>query len=111
MDHTIAQAPALPAVTFKDGLGERFHVVNLQNETLEVLALNSELAALPTLEGGLRERIARLAAFRNDAFGHIRGVTRLGKKTSGPVVMSAHVPGARLSDILTFAKERQTPFE
>ena len=55
---------------FRDGLGERRHLDSpTGNEALEQLCLRNELAAVPSFEFALRERVSHLASFRHPQFG------------------------------------------
>ena len=88
---------------FRDGLGER--VLEFDREhcrTLEALHLRPEFAAF---EEGLATQIAALDSFRHRNFTRIRGLSGAPGRL---VMLSDHVPGMRLSEILTTAAERQT---
>jgi len=93
---------------FVDGLGERRQIVDpTGNETIELLCLRSELAAVPSFEFALRERVSRLANFRHSSYGRVRSVERLADRETALAVVSDHTEGVRLSDMLVNAEERR----
>jgi PEGA domain len=93
---------------FRDGLGERRHMAGpAGNETLEQLCLRSELAAVPSFEFALRERVSRLASFRHPQFGRARGVERLTDHDATLAVVSESTAGVRLSDLIANADQRR----
>lgn len=97
-----------PAAAFVDGLGERRQIVDpTGNETIELLCLRNELAAVPSFEFALRERVSRLASFRHSSYGRVRSVERLADRETALAVVSDHVDGVRLSDMLVNAEERR----
>jgi serine/threonine protein kinase len=99
-------------VTFRDGLGERRHVVDpTGSEALEVLCLRGELSSVPSFEFALRERVSHLAQFRHAYYGRVRGVERLGARDATLAIVSDATPGIRLSDILAKAEERRIPLD
>ena len=67
---------------------------------LELLRLREELALLPACEFALRERTARLANFRHTCFTRVRRIDRTAAPDARLIVVSEHVPGTRLSEIL-----------
>ncbi len=112
MERAAVTALAPPAVAFRDGLGERRHVVDpTGNEALEVLCLRSELSSVPSFEFALRERVSHLAPFRHAYYGRVRGVERLGARDAMLAIVSDATPGVRLSEILTHAEERRLPLD
>ncbi|HXR45631.1 MAG TPA: hypothetical protein VN759_12525, partial [Pseudolysinimonas sp.] len=98
-------------MAFEDGLGERLYAVGAANEPLEVLKISNELSCVASFEQLLRDQTARLAHFRHEAFGRVRAVERLDPRSSTIVVISDHVRGVRLSDLLTGAKKRSITLE
>jgi serine/threonine protein kinase len=101
-----------PEVVFRDGLGERRHVEDPSGlETLEVLSLRSELAAVPSFEFALRERVSRLASFRNPSFGRVRAVERLNDRDATLAVISERTGGVRVSEVLRNAETRKVPLD
>ncbi|HKT81168.1 MAG TPA: hypothetical protein VJP86_13170, partial [Vicinamibacterales bacterium] len=112
MERAAVSASAPPAVTFRDGLGERRHVVDpTGSEALEVLCLRGELSSVPSFEFALRERVSHLAQFRHAYYGRVRGVERLGARDATLAIVSDATPGIRLSDILAKAEERRIPLD
>jgi hypothetical protein len=96
------------SVGFRDGLGERCHLADpAGNETLEHLCLRNELAAVPSFEFALRERVSRLANFRHPQFGRARGVERLTDRDATLAIVSERTPGVRLSDLIANADQRR----
>ncbi len=99
-------SPATAA--FVDGLGERRQIVDPSgNETIELLCLRNELAAVPSFEFALRERVSSLANFRHTSYGRVRSVERLADRETALAVVSDHTEGVRLSDMLVNAEERR----
>jgi hypothetical protein len=104
MDPAQAQPRALEAPDFVDGLGERTLLTDAASgESVEVLQLRPALTSVPSFEFALRERTARLANFRQQAFARVRRVDRT---PAGLAVVSDHVAGFRLSQMLRIAEER-----
>ncbi len=101
MNPAHASSTSDTTVGFADGFGERALVTDRSSgETLEILRLRSELTAAPSFEFALRERTARLANFRHTAYGRVRRIDRRAEAGGGLVVVSEHVDGVRLADIL-----------
>ena len=107
MEQAAAQGFTIPAGSFRDGLGERRSTRDPNGgERLELLCLRRELAAVPSFEFALRERVSRLAAFRHASYGRVRGVERLADPSGTIAVVSEHTPGVRLSTLLAHAEEQ-----
>jgi serine/threonine protein kinase len=111
MNPAVSQSRAIAPVAFEDGLGERLYAVGAANEPLEVLKISNELSCVSIFEEALREQAARLADFRHEAFGRVRAVERLDPRSSTIVVISDHVRGVRLSEVLAGARKRSIPLE
>ena len=93
------------APLFSDGLGDRVVAVDAATgDLLQILRLRPELLAVPSFEFALRERAARLANFRHAYYARVRRVDR---HPGGLAIVSDHVEGTRLSDILRVAAERR----
>ena len=94
------------APVFADGLGERVLAADsATGELLQILRLRSALTAVPSFEFALRERTARLMNFRHAYYARVRRIDR--SPGAGLLaVVSDHVEGTRLSDILAVAQER-----
>ena len=96
------------APLFSDGLGERVVAADgATGELLQILRLRPSLTAVPSFEFALRERTARLANFRHAYYARVRRVDRAMAPTSALAIVSDHVEGTRLSDILRVAHEKQ----
>ena len=95
------------APLFSDGLGERVVAADgATGELLQILRLRPALMAVPSFEFALRERAARLANFRHGYYARIRRVDRGMAPGSALSIVSDHIEGTRLSDILRVAHER-----
>ncbi|MBA2301303.1 MAG: PEGA domain-containing protein [Acidobacteria bacterium] len=91
---------------FSDGIGDR--VVSTDATTgdlVQVLRINPALTAVPSFEFALRERVARLANFRHGAYARVRRVDRAAAHATALSVVSDHIEGTRLSDIMRVAEE------
>jgi serine/threonine protein kinase len=93
------------APLFSDGLGDRVVAVDgATGDLLQILRLRPQLLAVPSFEFALRERAARLANFRHAYYARVRRVDR---HPGGLAIVSDHVEGTRLSEILRVASERR----
>jgi serine/threonine protein kinase len=96
------------APLFCDGLGDRVVAADgATGELLQILKIRPALSAVPSFEFALRERTARLANFRHAYYARVRRVDRVQVPAPGLAVVSDHVEGTRLSDILRVAHERK----
>ena len=96
------------APLFSDGLGERVVAADgATGELLQILRLRPALTAVPSFEFALRERTARLANFRHAYYARVRRVDRAMAPTSALAIVSDHIEGTRLSDILRVAQEKE----
>src|SRR5687767_11068878 len=108
MERAAASSFSPAAVAFVDGLGERHNILDpTGTETLEVLCVRDELAAVPSFEFALRERVSRLATFRHASFARVRAVERLTDRQATLAVVSEATTGIRLSDLLTQSADRR----
>lgn len=90
---------------FSDGVGDRVVAADPSTgEHVQVLRINPALTAVPSFEFALRERVARLANFRHGYYARVRRVDR--GHAHALSVVSDHVEGTRLSDLLRVAAER-----
>jgi len=97
-------------VVFRDGLGERRQIAESSgSEALEQLWVRKELAAVPSFEFALRERVSRLAGFRHSYYTRVRGVERATDQTL--TITSDATAGFRLSDLLARTEERRIPLD
>ncbi|MDP9323548.1 MAG: hypothetical protein M3P13_07920, partial [Acidobacteriota bacterium] len=95
------------APLFSDGLGERVGAADgATGELLQILRLRPALTSVPSFEFALRERAARLANFRHAYYARVRRVDRAMAPTSALAIVSDHVEGTRLSDILRVAQDK-----
>lgn len=96
------------APLFSDGIGDRVVVADgATGELLQILRLRPGLTAVPSFEFALRERAARLANFRHAYYARVRRVDRGTAPSQALAIVSDHVEGTRLSDILRVAHEKQ----
>lgn len=96
------------APLFSDGLGERVVAADgATGELLQILRLRATLTSVPSFEFALRERTARLANFRHAYYVRVRRVDRAMAPTSALAIVSDHLEGTRLSDILRVAEDKQ----
>lgn len=97
------------APLFVDGLGERRVAADATTgELLQILRIRSELTAVPSFEFALRERTARLMNFRHAYYARVRRIDRA--PGGGLAIVSDHVEGTRLSDLLHASYQRGLPF-
>ena len=105
---SLATSDRPEAPLFSDGLGERVVAADgATGELLQILRLRPALTAVPSFEFALRERTARLANFRHAYYARVRRVDRAMAPTSALAIVSDHLEGTRLSDILRVAHEKQ----
>lgn len=94
------------APLFADGLGERVVAADATTgELLQILRLRPALTAVPSFEFALRERTARLMNFRHAYYARVRRIDRVQANGGTLAVVSDHVEGTRLSDILRVAHQ------
>jgi hypothetical protein len=97
-----AERPEAPL--FADGLGERVVAIDAPSgDLLQILRVRPQLLTVPSFEFALRERAARLANFRHAYYARVR---RIDRHPGGLAIVSDHVEGVRLSDILRVAHTR-----
>jgi PEGA domain-containing protein len=98
-------------MAFRDGLGERRVTKDAAGAAVEVLCLRRELAAVPSFEFALRERVTRLAGFRHAYYGRVRGVERSPEFDQALTIASDATQGIRLSALLDTAHEQRLPID
>ena len=105
----VAATPERPeAPLFSDGIGDRVVASDgASGELLQILKLRSALTAVPSFEFALRERTARLANFRHSYYSRVRRIDRAMAPTPSLAVVSDHVEGIRLSEILRVAQDKR----
>lgn len=98
-----AEQPEAPL--FSDGLGDRVVAVDAATgDLLQILRVRPQLLAVPSFEFALRERAARLANFRHAYYARVR---RIDRHPAGLAIVSDHVEGVRLSEMLRVASDRR----
>ncbi len=96
------------APLFSDGLGERVVAADgATGELLQILRLRPMLTAVPSFEFALRERAARLANFRHAYYARVRRIDRVAGPAPSLAIVSDHIEGTRLSDLLRVAEQKQ----
>ncbi|MBA3887366.1 MAG: PEGA domain-containing protein [Acidobacteria bacterium] len=106
---TISATPDQPeAPLFSDGLGDRVVTADgATGELLQVLHLRPMLTSVPSFEFALRERAARLANFRHASYARVRRVDRTMTASAPLAIVSDHVEGVRLSELLRVGEEHR----
>ncbi|CAN5842114.1 hypothetical protein BH18ACI5_BH18ACI5_18870 [soil metagenome] len=83
-----------------DGLGDRLLMFdNSDAPSLELLRFRPDFAQVRGFEAALRDRVQRLAQFRDPAFARVRSVQRL-EPDHDLALISNCTPGKRLSEVL-----------
>jgi hypothetical protein len=97
-----------PTSIFRDGLGDRYLAADAATGQLtQVLRLPQAMTDVPAFEFALRERVTRLANFRHYFYVPAYRVERRNAPGGNLTLVSEHVEGIRLSDLLRVAHERQ----
>jgi hypothetical protein len=105
---SVAATDRPEAPLFSDGLGERVVAADgATGELLQILRLRPALTAVPSFEFALRERTARLANFRHGYYARVRRVDRAMAPQAALALVSDHMEGTRLSDILRVAADKR----
>jgi hypothetical protein len=108
MNSVTASSERPDAPLFSDGLGERVVAADgATGELLQILRLRPALTAVPSFEFALRERAARLANFRHAYYARVRRIDRVAGPPSSLALVSDHIEGTRLSDLLRVAEEKR----
>jgi hypothetical protein len=94
---------------FEDGIGRRWRSFDPADGEIETLLLCPALAEAESTEAALIERAAQLATFSHPAFVPVRRIERAAGTVSTLAIVSAAVPGMRLSEVLRNAQARQVP--
>lgn len=105
-----ASAFPAPVTTagLSDALGERFlRPGGPAGDLVQVLRLRAVFAESPGFELALRERVVRLTNLRNASYARALRVERLDAPAPGVALVSEHVEGVRLSELLRIARERK----
>ena len=88
---------------FRDGLGERLILPQKSGVLLEYLYFADPLASAPFFAQALKERVGRLSTFSHASYCRVRKVQRAEEPDNRPALVSVHVPGHRLTEILDAA--------
>ncbi len=91
----------------QDGFGTRTLSIDPDNgDAVEVLSFAATLAGVPAFAAATGERVARLARVRHTMYARVRKIDR---PSEGALLLySDHVPGWRLSDVLTFVERERS---
>lgn len=92
--------------SFADALGRRYRVTDPDGTVVEVFRLCPAIATAATTEAALAERVARLSAFSHQGFAPVRRAERVLGIADNLAVVSASVPGIRLSSLLRVGAEK-----
>ncbi|HSK08338.1 MAG TPA: PEGA domain-containing protein [Vicinamibacterales bacterium] len=92
--------PEVPG--FADPLGDRVIVPQPSGSLLEFLYFRHDLASAPFFEPAVKDRLTRLTNFRHSSYTRVRRLQR-GEDRGGLALVSTHIPGRRLSEILQIA--------
>lgn len=97
MPSPTSRPPLAAPAEFADGLGVRSIIAEKHGEALELFRIRPEFSRDPDFELALRERVSRLANFRQAYYARVRRIEREGGVLG---VVSEHAAGARLSHVL-----------
>jgi hypothetical protein len=112
MKHAAAPDPSAPPAHLaswympglSDGLGDRLLMFdNTATASLELLRFRQDFGDRSQFEDAVRQRMRELARFTHPALGQVRALKRLGEH-EGLALVSNHVAGRRLSEILHAAR-------
>ncbi len=95
--------------TFVDGIGRRLRTAEPTGEEVETLRLCRELSEAKSTEAMLIDRAAKVGGFTHPAFAQVRRIERLHGALGGLAIVSAAVPGVRLSELLALAQRKWLP--
>lgn len=88
---------------FRDRLGERVIVPQQSGALLEFLHFSDELATAPFFSQALKDRVGRLTNFRHSSYCRVRRLQSVAERDGRPALVSAHIAGQRLSELLDVA--------
>jgi hypothetical protein len=88
---------------FRDSLGERLTVEQPSRGELEYLYFCQPLASAPFFAPSLKTRVARLARFSHGSYCRVRRVEQAADGDGSLALVSRHVAGRRLAEILDVA--------
>jgi hypothetical protein len=95
--------PSVQVAGFRDRLGERVILPQKSGVLLEHLYFVDPLAGAPFFAQALKERVARLATFSHASYCRVRRVQRAEEPDNRASLISVHVPGHRLTEVLNAA--------
>src|SRR5262245_62021618 len=96
------------AAVFRDGFGERFVAADVATgQLVQMLQLPHTIAGTPGFELALRQQCARLASFRSRSYVPAYRIDRGNAGASALVMVSEHVEGLRLSELLLVSERRK----
>lgn len=99
--------PAEERVIFRDGLGVRERRETGTGEVVEWCHFDPAFASV---ESTLRDRVTRLSKLQHVKFARILGLEPA-RKDRGPILVSSHVAGTRLIDVLEMASHGLVTFD
>jgi hypothetical protein len=108
MESATSTTAAPARVLFADGLGQRHLTTAPGGERVDVLVVSDDLTSVPSFEATLRSVPTQLASFHHASFSRVRGLVRLGKGHRLGIV-SDHVDGTRLAELLARAEQDMVP--
>jgi hypothetical protein len=88
---------------FRDRLGERVIVPQQSGALLEFLHFCDQLATAPFFAQALKDRVSRLGNFRHSSYCRVRRVQQVVEQDGRPALVSAHMAGQRLAEVLEVA--------
>jgi hypothetical protein len=88
---------------FRDGLGERHTVAQRSGGELEYLQFRQPLAAEPFFAAALKSRVSRLSRFTHASYCRVRRVQHAAGGDGSIALVSTHVAGRRLAELLDVA--------
>jgi hypothetical protein len=88
---------------FRDGLGERHTVAQRSGGELEYLQFRQPLAAEPFFAEALKSRVVRLSTFSHASYCRVRRVQHAAGGDGSIALVSTHVAGRRLAELLDVA--------
>jgi PEGA domain len=90
---------------FRDRLGERVIVPQPSGALLEYLYFADILANEPYFAQALKYRVARLSSFAHSSYCRVRRVQQVADRGDRQALVSAHVAGRRLTEVLDVASQ------
>lgn len=112
MDSAVAKRVSGETWLFQDGLGERILVRDPQAaQPVDLLRLRPDLTGIPAVEYALGEQVRRLTGFRDAAFTGVRRLDRLADAAPAYAIVSDHVQGRRLHEVLEAAERTGLRFD